>query len=83
MSYRMFDYLVPNVNFFGPNAISVVGERCKLLGGKKALLVTDKGLRVRAAAIQPHAALVDGHEIATVQCLDDVLNAWRSAGFWK
>ena len=44
MSYRMFDYLVPNVNFFGPNAISVVGERCKLLGGKKALLVTDKGL---------------------------------------
>ncbi|HGL6285813.1 hypothetical protein NEP02_24055, partial [Escherichia coli] len=25
MSYRMFDYLVPNVNFFGPNAISVVG----------------------------------------------------------
>ena len=44
MSYRMFDYLVPNVNFFGPNAISVVGERCQLLGGKKALLVTDKGL---------------------------------------
>lgn len=35
MSYRMFDYLVPNVNFFGPNAISVVGERCKLLGVKK------------------------------------------------
>ncbi|EPJ9229105.1 hypothetical protein I8U93_004076, partial [Klebsiella oxytoca] len=26
MSYRMFDYLVPNVNFFGPNAVSVVGE---------------------------------------------------------
>ncbi|MBG3012654.1 1,3-propanediol dehydrogenase [Proteus faecis] len=45
MSYRIFDYLVPNVNFFGPGAISVVGERCKLLGGKKALLVTDKGLR--------------------------------------
>ena len=45
MSYRIFDYLVPNVNFFGPNAVSVVGERCKLLGGKKALLVTDKGLR--------------------------------------
>ncbi len=21
MSYRMFDYLVPNVNFFGPNAM--------------------------------------------------------------
>ncbi|STS85382.1 alcohol dehydrogenase [Klebsiella pneumoniae] len=36
MSYRMFDYLVPNVNFFGPNAISVVGERCQLLGGEKS-----------------------------------------------
>ncbi|SUX90583.1 1,3-propanediol dehydrogenase [Citrobacter koseri] len=33
MSYRVFDYLVPNVNFFSPNAISVVGECCKLLGG--------------------------------------------------
>ncbi|CDL61393.1 1,3-propanediol dehydrogenase [Klebsiella pneumoniae IS39] len=36
MSYRMFDYLVPNVNFFGPNAISVVGERCQLAGGEKS-----------------------------------------------
>ncbi|MDP1103436.1 1,3-propanediol dehydrogenase, partial [Klebsiella pneumoniae] len=44
MSYRMFYYMVPNVNFFGPNAIYVVGELCKLLGGKKALLVTDKGM---------------------------------------
>ncbi|MFP5595789.1 1,3-propanediol dehydrogenase [Kluyvera sp. 142486] len=45
MSERMYDFLVPNVNFFGPGAVSVVGERCKLLNGKKALLVTDKGLR--------------------------------------
>lgn len=45
MSDRMYDFLVPNVNFFGPGAVSVVGERCKLLNGKKALLVTDKGLR--------------------------------------
>ena len=45
MSDRMYDFLVPNVNFFGPGVVSVVGERCKLLGGKKALLVTDKGLR--------------------------------------
>ncbi|GAB81922.1 putative alcohol dehydrogenase YiaY [Shimwellia blattae DSM 4481 = NBRC 105725] len=41
----MYDFLVPNVNFFGPGAVSVVGQRCQLLGGKKALLVTDKGLR--------------------------------------
>ncbi|AFJ48090.1 1,3-propanediol dehydrogenase [Shimwellia blattae] len=45
MSDRMYDFLVPNVNFFGPGAVSVVGQRCQLLGGKKALLVTDKGLR--------------------------------------
>jgi 1,3-propanediol dehydrogenase len=45
MSNRIYDYLVPNVNFFGPNSVSVVGKRCELLGGKKALLVTDKGLR--------------------------------------
>ena len=34
MSYRMFDYGA-KCELFGPNAISVVGERCKLLGGKK------------------------------------------------
>lgn len=38
----------------------------------------DKALRVRATAIQPHAALVDGHEIAAVQWLNDVLDAWVS-----
>ena len=42
---RMYDYLVPSVNFMGANSISVVGERCKILGGKKALIVTDKFLR--------------------------------------
>jgi len=41
----MYDYLVPAVNFMGPGCISVVGERCKILGGKKALIVTDKFLR--------------------------------------
>ncbi|STW48131.1 alcohol dehydrogenase [Klebsiella pneumoniae] len=61
MSYRMFDYLVPNVNFFGPNAISVVGERCQLLGGKKALLVTDKGLRaIKDGAVDKNPALSAG-----------------------
>ena len=42
---RMYDYLVPSVNFMGANSVSVVGERCKILGGKKALIVTDKFLR--------------------------------------
>ncbi|NFA60203.1 iron-containing alcohol dehydrogenase [Clostridium sporogenes] len=42
---RMYDYLVPSVNFMGAGSISVVGERCKILGGKKALIVTDKFLK--------------------------------------
>ncbi|KGM98022.1 1,3-propanediol dehydrogenase [Clostridium novyi A str. 4552] len=39
---RMYDYLLPNVNFMGPGCIKVIGERCKLLGAKKALIVTGK-----------------------------------------
>ena len=42
---RMYDYLVPSVNFMGAGCINLVGERCKILGGKKALIVTDKFLR--------------------------------------
>ena len=42
---RMYDYLVPSVNFMGAHSVSVVGERCKILGGKKALIVTDKFLK--------------------------------------
>ncbi|WP_010238296.1 1,3-propanediol dehydrogenase [Clostridium arbusti] len=42
---RMYDFLVPSVNFMGVGSIKVVGERCKILGGKKALIVTDRFLR--------------------------------------
>jgi 1,3-propanediol dehydrogenase len=42
---RMYDYLVPSVNFMGPGCLKVVGERAKMLGGKKVLIVTDKFLR--------------------------------------
>ncbi|POO87525.1 iron-containing alcohol dehydrogenase [Clostridium sp. 3-3] len=45
MHMRMYDYLVPSVNFMGAHSVSVVGERCKILGGKKALIVTDKFLK--------------------------------------
>ncbi|MCM3672112.1 iron-containing alcohol dehydrogenase [Mesobacillus maritimus] len=41
----MFDYFMPNVNFFGRGCVDVVGERCEILGGKKALIVTDSFLR--------------------------------------
>ena len=36
---------MPNVNFFGRGSVEVVGERCKILGAKKALIVTDTFLK--------------------------------------
>lgn len=41
----MYDFFMPNVNFFGRGSVNVVGERCEILGGKKALIVTDTFLR--------------------------------------
>lgn len=38
---RYYDYLVPNINFFGPGSVAAVGEQCTRLGGKNALIVTD------------------------------------------
>lgn len=40
----MYDYFLPTVNFFGNGSVSVTGERCKILGTKKALIVTDEFL---------------------------------------
>lgn len=45
---RMYDYLLPSVNFMGPGCLKVIGERAKMLGGKKVLVVTDKFLRNQA-----------------------------------
>lgn len=39
------DFMMPNVNFFGPNVIKEIGQRAKLLGMKKPLIVTDSFLR--------------------------------------
>lgn len=44
----MADFLMPSVNFIGPGCVKEVGERCKLLGGTKALLVTDPFLSTLA-----------------------------------
>ncbi len=38
---RYYDFLNPSVNFMGPGCVSVLGERCKLLGMNKPLIVTD------------------------------------------
>lgn len=40
----MFDYFVPTVNFFGKGSVAVTGTRCKILGSKKVLIVTDEFL---------------------------------------
>ena len=39
-----YDYMLPTVNFMGAGCVEVVGERCKILGAEKILLVTDKYL---------------------------------------
>lgn len=41
----MYDFFMPNVNFFGRGTVNVVGERCQILEAKKALIVTDKFLK--------------------------------------
>lgn len=40
----MYDFFMPNVNYFGRGAVKVTGERCKILGAKKAFIVTDRFL---------------------------------------
>lgn len=39
-----YDFMMPNVNFFGPGVVKKVGERAKMLDMKKVLLVTDQFL---------------------------------------
>ncbi len=58
---RYYDYLMPSVNFFGPNSLEVVGKRAKILNGTKALIVTDKFL----------ASLKDGAVERTINYLKE------------
>lgn len=44
MAERSYDFLMPSVNFFGPGVISKIGDRAKMLGMKKSVIVTDKFL---------------------------------------
>ena len=39
------DFMMPNVNFFGPGVISKIGDRAKMLNMKKPLIVTGPFLR--------------------------------------
>lgn len=40
----MYSYFMPTVNLMGAGAVSEVGKQAKILGGSKALVVTDKVL---------------------------------------
>ena len=37
---QQFDFLMPSVNFFGPGVIAKIGDRAKMLGMHKVLVVT-------------------------------------------
>lgn len=53
MAERSYDFLMPSVNFFGPGVIHKVGERAKILGMKKPVIVTDKFLEnMKDGAVQ-------------------------------
>ncbi|SIO32327.1 1,3-propanediol dehydrogenase [Carnobacterium alterfunditum] len=45
MKKENYDFMMPNVNFFGPGVVEKVGERAKMLNMKKVLIVTDAFLR--------------------------------------
>jgi|GEM_PF-3574567 len=40
----MYGYFIPTVNLMGAGAVSAVGKQAKIIGGTKALVVTDKPL---------------------------------------
>lgn len=53
MTERSYDFLMPNVNFFGPGVINKIGDRAKTLGMKKPVVVTDKFLEsMKDGAVQ-------------------------------
>ncbi|GEO66982.1 iron-containing alcohol dehydrogenase [Levilactobacillus spicheri] len=60
MAERSYDFLMPSVNFFGPGVISKIGERAKMLGMKKPVIVTDKFLEsMKDGAVQQSLKSLD------------------------
>lgn len=63
----VFDFFMPNVNFFGRGSVSVTGERCQLLGAKKALIVTDEFLKnMKGGPVEKVTASLDDAGIGYV-----------------
>ena len=64
MTERSYDFLMPSVNFFGPNVIGKIGERAKILGMKKPVLVTDKFLEgLEGGAVQQTIASLEAEGV--------------------
>jgi len=61
------DYLVPAVNFMGPGAVKMVGEKAKELKLKKALIVCDKILKsIPGGAVDQVLAQLDAAAVPYV-----------------
>lgn len=57
---RQFDFLMPSVNFFGPGVISKIGDRAKMLGMHKILVVTDTSLgKIKNGPVQQTTDALD------------------------
>lgn len=61
----MVDFLLPPVNLIGIGSIKLVGDRCKMLGGKRALLVTDPGM-VKTGIVDVVKGYLEEAGLATV-----------------
>ncbi|UMZ72680.1 iron-containing alcohol dehydrogenase [Natranaerofaba carboxydovora] len=61
----MYDFLMPPVNLLGPGTAKEAGKRCKLLGAKKALVVTDDGM-VKSGILDEVKGYIEKEGVETV-----------------
>lgn len=61
----MYSYFIPTVNLMGPGAVSDIGKQSGILGGAKALVVTDKHL-IEAGIVNKVTALLGQSNIEFV-----------------
>lgn len=58
----MYSYFIPTVNLMGAGAVSDIGKQSKILGGSKALVVTDKHL-IAAGIVEKVTTLLEQSNI--------------------
>ncbi len=61
----MYDFLMPPVNLLGPGTAKETGKRCKLLGAKKAMIVTDE-IMEKMGILEQIKANIEAEGIQTV-----------------